>query len=93
MAHVTIDSRWINTSGIGTYLTNVLPGVIRQNTDVEFLLLGDTSKLLKLCGSFPNAEFKNFSEPMYSISEQLKYPQIIPTSTDLYFATHFNVPI
>jgi glycosyltransferase involved in cell wall biosynthesis len=93
MKHVTIDARWVDTSGIGTYLKNILPGIIKQNPDIKFLLLGKLDRLNNLFGHFNNVELKHFLEPMYSISEQLKYPQVIPKNTDLYFATHFNVPI
>ena len=93
MPHVTIDARWLDTSGIGTYLTNILPGIIKQNSDIDFLLLGYENRLNILFGEFQNTEVKHFYEPMYSISEQLKYLQIIPGNTDLYFATHFNIPV
>lgn len=93
MPHVTVDARWVDTSGIGTYLTNILPTIVKMNSDIEFLLLGDPDKLKNLMGDLSNGQYERFSEPMYSISEQLKYPIIIPRNTDLYFATHFNIPI
>jgi glycosyltransferase involved in cell wall biosynthesis len=93
LPHITIDARWINTSGIGTYLKNILPGIIQKNKDYEFLLLGNEARLIEISNKFGNVEIKNFDAPMYSLIEQFYYQKIIPGKTDLYFATHYNIPV
>lgn len=91
---IIIDSRWINTSGIGTYLCNVLPGILLGFPNERFLLLGD-EKALKaiLPDGLCNYIVIPFHSKMYSIDEQLKYLSLIPRDVKLYFCTHYNIPI
>ncbi|MDC0490906.1 glycosyltransferase family 4 protein [Paracoccaceae bacterium] len=93
MKHVTVDARWLETSGIGTYLQNVLPGIVRDNANIDFLFLGNIKNSQKYIGQFNNVNFASFESPMYSIEEQFKYRRLIPKSTDLYFSTHYNIPL
>lgn len=91
---ITIDARWINTSGMGTYLRNVLPGVIAAFPDREFCLLGDKTVLSTLEGvSRNNVRLVEAKSPMYSLAEQLELKRIIPKETSLFWATHYNVPL
>lgn len=91
---ITIDARWINISGMGTYLRNVLPGVIAAFPDIEFCLLGDKPVLATLEGlNRNNVRMVGAKASMYSLTEQLELKRIIPKETRLYWATHYNVPL
>lgn len=91
---ITIDARWLNTSGMGTYLRNILPGVIAAFPEKDFCLLGDISDLTTLdCVARSNIRLIETSAAMYSLSEQIEIPIKIPKETSLFWATHYNVPL
>ena len=85
----------VNASGIGTYITNLLPLVIDNlSSDVTFNLLGSLDELdhfeyLKK----KNINLINFTNPIYSIQEQINYVRVIPKETDLFWSPHYNFPI
>nr|WP_299168550.1 glycosyltransferase family 1 protein [uncultured Allomuricauda sp.] len=84
---LVVDARMINSSGIGTYLKNILP-IISNNFNLT--LLGD----LKELASFEwtkGLKIIEFNLKIYSLKEQLLYPFIIP-KTDLFWCPHFNAP-
>lgn len=91
---ITIDARWINTSGMGTYLRNTLPGVIAAFPDKQFCLLGDLSVLgtLKWTNRY-HVRLVEAKAPMYSLAEQLELVRKIPKETSLFWATHYNIPL
>ena len=43
--YITIDCRMINSSGIGTYIINIIPLVIGELYDITFYLLGNNAEL------------------------------------------------
>lgn len=91
---ITIDARWINTSGMGTYLRNLLPGVIAALPDQKFCLLGDVKSLSTLeWSSSINVSLIEANSVMYSLTEQLELIKKIPKETQLFWATHYNIPI
>src|SRR2546423_13730283 len=91
---ISVDARWINVSGIGTYLRHVLPGVIEHFSDKPVVLLGDSKELQQYpWARAPNVEVRNMRAPMYSIREQLDFARLIPRGTQLYFATHYPIPL
>jgi len=91
---ITIDARWINTSGIGTYLRHIIPGIIEHFPSHEITLLGRVDELQNTFGSIiGRCRIIEAQAKMYSIREQLDYVRLIPRETKLYFATHYNVPL
>lgn len=91
---ITIDARWINTSGIGTYLRHIIPGIINQFSTHKITLLGRTDELKNELGPLAyRCELVDACAGMYSVREQLDYARIIPRETKIYFATHYNVPL
>ena len=91
---ITIDARWINTSGIGTYIKNVLPGIIYKFPQTKFSILGNIIDLRELFDfDESRVSYIQINSPMYSIHEQIEYVRLIPKETKLYFATHYNIPI
>jgi glycosyltransferase involved in cell wall biosynthesis len=86
---LVIDLRMINSSGIGTYLKNVVPGILRLYKEVIFL--GNTEELKKF-NWVKNHQIIHFDAKVYSIKEQLIFPKIIP-KCDVYWGPHFNLPL
>ena len=91
---ICIDCRMINSSGIGTYIRNIIPEVINEFNDVKFYLLGNESKILNSnLFKFKNIEIIEFEAPIYSIKEQIIYPFIIPKDVQLFWSIHYNFPV
>ena len=86
---LTIDSRMINSSGIGTYLRNLIP-FLAKHEGFFLNLIGNFSEL----NQFKNQNVKIVSarSPIYSISEQLEIPRK-SVKSDIYWSPHYNVPI
>lgn len=91
---ITIDVRWLNASGIGTYLRNLVPGILAAFPERHFTLIGDRSEIGRI-GIPANAKVDVVSanSKMYSIAEQFEIPSKIPKKTQLYFAPHYNIPL
>ena len=91
---ITIDVRCLNSSGIGTYLKNLIPGIVAHFPNSKISLMGDPSVISKVDGlvNAPNVSVIPAYAKMYSIKEQIDYLRLIPKSTKLYFATHYTIP-
>lgn len=88
MKKIVIDARMINSSGIGTYLQNVITNLIKN---YDLILLGRKDDLTK----FPwndKLEIIEFDSPIYSINEQLKISFKVP-QCDIFLSPHYNVPL
>lgn len=91
---ITIDARWINTSGIGTYLSHLIPDIVTRFSSHQISLLGHTDDLRNMLGDLSSrCTLIEANAPMYSVLEQVDYARLIPCNTKLYFATHYNVPL
>ena len=94
MTMITIDVRFIAASGIGTYIKEIIPGVIRKLPEYEFALLGNPQQIATL--NLPREAkihiIPAFSK-MYSAKEQWELPGLIPSNSKLYFSTHYPTPI
>jgi len=84
----------INSSGIGTYIKNLVPLVISELNNVRYFLLGNETELSSagLLDNF-NVDCIEFNAPIYSIKEQLLFPILIPKKTKLFWSPHYNIPI
>lgn len=87
---ITIDARMIDASGIGRYLQSILPDLVSEFRDI--ILLGNMDKLVKYKKYNSNLQIIPFNSPIYSITEQIKYPQVIPPC-DIFFSPHYNIPL
>jgi glycosyltransferase involved in cell wall biosynthesis len=91
---LAIDARMLKSSGIGTYLSNVLPRVIRLYRGERVHLIGDAQELGRLPWTRDGkVTVADCLAPIYSIREQLRLPRLIPQDTDLLWSPHFNVPL
>ncbi len=86
---LVVDLRLINSSGIGTYLKNIIPEIIDFFDDV--VVLGNYKELANFNWSH-KVEIIPFDDDIYSLSEQLHYSKIIPIC-DLFWSPHFNAPL
>lgn len=88
MEKIVIDIRMIGASGIGTYLQNLIPYIIKE---FEAVFLINKADLLY-------AEALNLQNivllkgDIYSIREQFELKKKIP-HCDLFWSPHFNIPI
>jgi glycosyltransferase involved in cell wall biosynthesis len=90
---VTIDARMLDSSGIGTYLRNLLPRIVQLLPRLKFQLLGDTDKVGTLLGSPENVQTLDCQAPLYSLREQLELINLIPKDTRIFWSPHFNIPL
>lgn len=86
---LVVDVRLINSSGIGTYIKNVLPRMIDFFREV--IVLGDEQELLDFEWSH-KVKIINFTPKIYSVIEQIYYPFIIP-ECNCFWSPHFNIPL
>lgn len=92
--NVCIDCRMINSSGIGTYIKNILPFILENFNNDFFYLLGDEEEILKTAiGKYKNIQIIEFTAPIYSIKEQLLYQKYIPKNISLFWSPHYNFPV
>lgn len=86
-AEIAFDSRMIFSSGIGTYIRGLTGeyACAPNTADLKFTFCGAQNP------GFQNFAFKEFNAPIYSITEQLRYPAALK-GFDLWHAPHYNVP-
>lgn len=92
---LTVDARLCdNPSGLGTYVRQVVPGILRSFERLPIGLLGNPIAL-KALGWLDRANVRAiaFSAPMYSVREQWQANRVIPAQTRLFFSPHYNIPI
>ena len=91
MIRFAIDIRMWNNSGIGNYLQNLVPIIIRNNPDYNFILYGNREILIreKILEKSSNIKIVNFIAPIYSIKEQLYFCRIIIYSNMSVIALSF----
>ena len=84
----------INDGGIGTYVRNVVPRVIRNRADWRFTVLGRGSALESLgLSGVGNVEMRHCDAPIYGAREQLELAAATPAGASLFWAPHYNVPL
>jgi glycosyltransferase involved in cell wall biosynthesis len=97
LARITVDARMLDTAGIGTYLSELLPRVIARMPDVRFSVLGEVptleSHLESHLESYGHVELRAWRTPIHTIREQLDATNVIPSDTNLYWSPHFNIPL
>jgi glycosyltransferase involved in cell wall biosynthesis len=91
---ITIDVRMINSSGIGTYIKNLIPLIIEYFGFEKIVLIGD-KKQIQDSGYFnmSNLECIDLNSPIYSLKEQLYLLRKIPKDTELFWSPHYNIPV
>lgn len=85
MLTLCIDARMAFSSGIGTYIREIIP--LFQGSFRMILLVDELDR--SWCKPFEQIDF---SAPIYSAQEQILYPIKIPRC-DLFWSPHYNVPL
>lgn len=90
MKNLVVDARMINSSGIGTYLENVLLRLISERPNFNITLIGEKEVLEK---RLPGVEIIDFRSSIYGLREQIDFMRIIPKNYELFWSPHYNIPI
>lgn len=91
---IAIDVRMFRSSGIGSYIRNLVPRVIMNLSDIRFILIGP---ILEMEG-WEGVQRKNVAlvechAPIYSVSEQIALLRAIPGDCSLFWSPHYNIPL
>ena len=90
---VGIDARFLNESGVGRYLRNLIKGleIIDKENEYFIFLLGRDLEDFKVGKNFQKVEA---DYNWYGFAEQFKFPNLIKKfGPDLMHFPHFNVPV
>jgi glycosyltransferase involved in cell wall biosynthesis len=91
---LTADLRWIDCSGIGTYIKGIMPGLISAFRDLRIVGLGYQRRLQEFPWAHAShVELVECGAPRYSLAEQALLPLAIPRATALLFSPHYPVPL
>ena len=91
---ITVDARMVNASGIGTYLSNLLPRILASRPDWHFTLLGIPAELNEYgWARAPHVTIMPCDALIYGIGEQIQLASRIPGDTDLMWSPHYNIPL
>ena len=91
---VTVDIRMLRSSGIGTYLRNLVPLIIGACPDTKFYLLGKREQMATCDWAHAdNVALVDCRAPIYSVAEQLDLFQKTPPDTALFWSPHYNIPL
>lgn len=80
-----VDARLQNSSGIGTYIRELVPRVARQIGEERCVVLAHDDT-----GAF--SDVRNFDAGVYSMKEQLLALQLGVARGDVYWSPHYNMP-
>jgi glycosyltransferase involved in cell wall biosynthesis len=91
---ITIDARMLTASGIGTYITHLVPEIIKALPEHSFSLLGQPEEIRAVIRP-QNARVTIIptTAKIYSVKEQLELPGLIPKETKLFWSPHYNIPV
>jgi glycosyltransferase involved in cell wall biosynthesis len=90
---ITIDCRMIGASGVGVYLRECLPWLLKSSN--KFLLLGDSGRLRLFAENTANAAVIDCKIKTFSLGELFFFPRNILqkiNSSVLFYSPFFNIP-
>ena len=92
---VGIDLRMVCHSGIGRFLQNLIPAMIKQATyPIDWVFIGNSLLLSKEFLSLPpNVSFYEWSYPIYGMGEQLFSNRLNNIKLDVLHCPHYNIPL
>jgi glycosyltransferase involved in cell wall biosynthesis len=91
---LSIDLRWIDSSGVGTYIKGIMPNIVKNLSDMSIVGIGDRSRLEEFSWSkSANVQLVDCRARRYSIAEQFQLPLAIPARTDLFFSPYYTIPL
>lgn len=86
---IAVDCRMIGSSGIGTFIENIIPYMISQ-TNNTFVLIGDPARLSVF--DHDRCRIVPCLYPIFSIKEQFKYPISRVNQCDVFYTPNYNIP-
>lgn len=94
MIKITIDARMIQSSGIGTYIENIIKRLTLKKNDWIFYLLGNKTILNQYeFSGYKNVHLIECIAPIYSIREQFQLVRKIPKDSHVFWSPHYNIPL
>lgn len=93
-ATIAVDARMIRASGIGTYISELLPRLIAARPELGFALLGSVSLLQELPWTrTSNVRIIEMDVPIYSMREQIALARRVPPDSSVFWSPHYNIPL
>ena len=90
---ISIDLRKLHDYGIGTYIRNLVINLARMDRDTDYVLLCRPKDSGFVEGLGENFRSLPQTDPLYSISEQLRIPaQLRRAKVDVFHAPHYTLP-
>ncbi len=89
MKELCIDARMVLSSGIGTYLRNLLPYIEQGPFRIRLITGDEQIKKLPWLSRF---DLIRLNAPIYSIEEQVKLPLLVP-KCEILWSPHYNIPL
>jgi len=89
---ITIDARWHNISGVGTYLMGILPYVVEYFQRKSICLLVPTEDIHYFRSQFPMCQVKGIDAKVLSFQEQHALARLIPRHTKIFYTPIFTIP-
>ena len=83
----------MQSSGIGTYLRQLLPRVVQLNPDLAFELIGAAELADLGWGSDSRVAITESHASLYTIREQLEVVARSNRQADLFWSPHYNIPL
>jgi glycosyltransferase involved in cell wall biosynthesis len=93
LRQVTVDARMVRSSGIGTYIQNLLPRLMAADPATRFQILGGRELQAFEWTRGETVEWTECDAPIYSLREQLAVAARIDPASDLFWSPHYNVPL
>lgn len=88
---IAIDCRLFGSSGIGTFVENVVRAAVADE-DKFFVLIGDAERLRKYADR-GNCTVVDCRHRSFSLGEMFRFPTAEVNSCDAFFTPNFNIPI
>lgn len=91
--HIVIDCRYADCSGIGRYISEILPRLVKNDAHKYTLLVASGEASASFREKCPGTEtgFIECSSRMYSVKEQFEIPLKVP-ACDVFWSPHYNAP-
>jgi glycosyltransferase involved in cell wall biosynthesis len=90
--HIVVDARMAGDSGIGTYISNLLPRIVRRRPNWQFTILGRAPQLGALDGA-PNVQIRACESRIYTLSEQIEIAAKCPRASNVFWSPNYNIPL
>jgi len=89
---VSVDARMLRSTGVGTYLTALLPRLIQLLPEAHFCLLGSVTDLAGFAEN-GHVTVRSLEASVYGALEQPALSARTPRTTRVFWAPHVNLPL